>query len=64
MITFLGKLIPNLSVTTAPLRQLMESDMEWHLSNHHNDALGQIKELITESPTLRYYTTLNFQQKL
>ena len=28
VITYLGKFIPNLSITTAPLRQLMESDVE------------------------------------
>ena len=55
MITYLGKFIPNLSITTAPLRQLMESDVEWHWSNHHNAALDQIKKLLTESPTLKYY---------
>ena len=55
MITFLGKLIPNLSVTTTPLRKLIESDAEWHWSNYHNDALDQIKKLSTERPTLRYY---------
>ena len=33
----------------------MESDVEWHWSNHHNAALDQIKELLTESPTLKYY---------
>lgn len=52
MITYLGKFIPNLSVTTA---QLMESDVAWNWSNHHNDALDQIKKKLTESPTLRYY---------
>ena len=55
MITYLGKFIPNLSITTGPLRQLMESDVEWHWSNHHNAALDQIKKLLTESPTLKYY---------
>ena len=55
MITYLGKFIPNLSITNAPLRQLMESDVEWHWSNHHNAALDQIKKLLTESPTLKYY---------
>ena len=55
MITYLGKFIPNLSITAAPVRQLMESDVEWHWSNHHNAALDQIKKLLTESPTLKYY---------
>ena len=55
MITYLGKFIPNLSITAAPVRQLTESDVEWHWSNHHNAALDQIKKLLTESLTLRYY---------
>ena len=55
MITFLRKFIPNLSIITAPSRQLMESDVEWHWSRQHNVALDQIKKLLTESPTLRYY---------
>ena len=54
MITYLGKFTPNLSITTAPLR-LMESNVEWHWSNHHNAALDQKKKLLTESPTLKYY---------
>ena len=49
MITYLGKFIPNLSITTAPLRQLMESDVEWYWSDHHNAAPDQIKKLLTES---------------
>ena len=55
MITYLAKFIRNLSVTTAPLRLLIESDVEWHWSNHHNNALDEIKKLLTESSTLRYY---------
>ena len=35
----------------------MESDVEWHWSNRHDNALDQIKKLLTESPTLRYYDT-------
>ena len=33
----------------------MESDVEWHWSNRHDNTLDQIKKLLTESPTLRYY---------
>ena len=55
MITYLDKFVPNLSITTAPLRQLMESDVKWHWSNHHNAALDQLKKLLAESPTLKYY---------
>ena len=30
MITYLAKFIPNLSQTAAPLRTLLEKDVEWH----------------------------------
>ena len=53
IITFLGMFIPNLPIITAPLRQLMESDVEWHWTSQHNAALDQIKKLLTE--TLKYY---------
>ena len=56
MVTYLGKFIPNLSETTTPPRQLLETDVEWHWSTYHNTILDQIKKLaLTESPTLKYY---------
>ena len=33
----------------------MESDVDWHRSNHHNNALDLIKKILTENPTLKYY---------
>ena len=55
MVTYLGKFIPNLLETVAPLRQLLELDVEWHWSNHHNSKFEPIEKLLTESPTLKYY---------
>ena len=63
MVTYQGKFISNLSEITNPLRQLLESNVRWHWSNHHDAILEQIKRSLTESPTLKYYN-LKLQTKI
>ena len=55
MVTYQGKFISNLSEITNPLRQLLEPNVQWHWSNHHDAILEQVKRSRTESPTLKYY---------
>ena len=55
MITYLAKLLPNLSDVTEPLRRLLDRDVEWHWNHVHENALTQVKQLITREPVLRYF---------
>jgi transposase InsO family protein len=55
MINYLGKFLPNLSKETAPLRQLLEKDVQWHFEQQHEGAVNTLKKMITSSPVLAYY---------
>ena len=55
MITYLAKFLPNLSDVTEPLRRLLDRDVEWHWDHKHENALTQVKQLITREPVLRYF---------
>jgi len=55
MVTYLGKFIPNLSKATAPLRKLLEKDIMWNLDKPQMDAINNLKQLVTSSPTLQFY---------
>ena len=50
MITYLAKFLPNLSDVTEPLRRLLDRDVEWHWDHVHENALTQVKKLITREP--------------
>ena len=55
MVTYLAPYIPNLSSSTAPLRQLLkkDSDFQWH--SEHQQAFVNIKKLICSAGTLSYF---------
>ena len=55
MVPYLGKFIPDLSSKTTHLRQLLESTVEWHWSEHQEKAFERLKTEISSSPTLKYY---------
>ena len=55
MVTYVGKYIPNLADLTAPLRELLHKDIQWHWTERHEKAMKQINKLITESPTLIHF---------
>ncbi len=55
MITYLGKFIPNLSEATAPLRKLLEKDVEWKIDSPQTEAFKCLKDLVTSSPTLKFF---------
>ena len=55
MITYLAKFLPNLSDVTEPWRRLLDRDVEWHWDHEHENALTQLKQLITREPVLRYF---------
>lgn len=55
MLNYESKFIPNLSELTAPLRQLLNKETEWHWTPEINDCFIKLKEVLTNPPVLAYY---------
>ena len=55
MVTYLAKFIPNLSQTAAPLRVLLEKDVEWHWTDQQTVSFESLKQLVTKAPVLKYF---------
>ena len=55
MITYQGKSLPNLSTKTASLRLHQEKDTIRPLDKTQRDVFQDLKEMITQSPTLKYF---------
>ena len=54
-VTYLAKFLPKLSEVCEPLRRLLDKDTEWHWLAKHEDAVQEIKRLVSNTPVLRYY---------
>ena len=54
MIAYLGKFLPNRSTKTALLR-LLEKNTICSFDKPQRDALQYLKEMIAQSPTLKYF---------
>lgn len=52
MVQYLSKFIPNLSEVSAPLRKLLESDVEWHWEDKQIKSFEKMKTLLINAPTL------------
>eukprot|EP00112_Aurelia_sp_Birch-Aquarium-sp1_P023107 Seg6752.3 transcript_id=Seg6752.3/GoldUCD/mRNA.D3Y31 product="Retrovirus-related Pol polyprotein from transposon 17.6" protein_id=Seg6752.3/GoldUCD/D3Y31 len=55
MINYLGKLLPNLASVSAPLRSLLENDIEWVFDKPQRNSFNELKRLVTESPVLKFF---------
>lgn len=55
MINYLGKYIPDLATVGQPLYELLRSTSVWIWGPVQQAAFDKIKELLTTSPTLKYY---------
>ena len=55
MITYLAKFILNLSQAAAPLRTLLESNVEWYWTEHQEASFATFKQLVTQAPVLKYF---------
>lgn len=55
MVTYLSKFLPNYSETAAPLRTLLEKDTEWHWNQQQTQAFDQLKDMVTNHPTLKFF---------
>ena len=54
-INFLASHIPNMSITTAPLRDLLKTDEHFQWDLLHEAALTKIKEVLFSAPALNYF---------
>lgn len=54
-ITYLQKFLPNMSDVSAPLRQLLESKVEWHWEELQETSFQKLKQIPTETPVLAFY---------
>jgi hypothetical protein len=55
MVTYLAKFIPNLSDLTAPLRECLNTEVEWHWGKIQQDSFEKLKEVLTSTPVLRFF---------
>ena len=55
LITYLSSFIPKLSEHTAPLRTLLQQDVEFQWHPEHQTAFDMLKNLIKEDNTLAYF---------
>jgi len=55
MLNFLASFIPNRATITAPLRNLLKSDVPWHWEAEQKQAMSRIKEVLTSTPTLKLF---------
>uniref|UniRef100_A0A8C5MQE6 Reverse transcriptase/retrotransposon-derived protein RNase H-like domain-containing protein n=1 Tax=Leptobrachium leishanense TaxID=445787 RepID=A0A8C5MQE6_9ANUR len=54
-VTYLAKFLPHLSEVCEPLRRLLDKDAVWHWLPKHDNAVQDIKHLVTDTPVLKYY---------
>ena len=55
MVTYLVKFISNYSQVAAPLRLLLEKDIEWHWTAQQTESFETLKKLISNAPVLKYF---------
>lgn len=55
MIHYLGRYLPNLSVVTKPLNDLLKHEVTWTWDVDQENAFRRVKELVTKSPVLAFY---------
>ena len=55
-ITYLQKFLPHMSEISAPLRKLLEKEIEWHWDTAQENSFSRLKEMATETPVLAFYS--------
>ena len=55
MVTYVAKFLPSLSEISAPLRQLVKDDVEWHWDAEQEGAFEHLKRLITGDTVLQLF---------
>ena len=54
-LNFFARYIPNMSTITHPLRELLGKNTPFNWSTTHDNAVSQIKRILTSAPVLGYY---------
>ena len=54
-VNYLAKFLPRLSDVSKPLRELTRKNSKFAWTTQHDRALGEIKQLVTKSPVLKYH---------
>ena len=54
-VNYLSRYLPSLSDVLEPLRQLTRPEVPWHWTHAQQEALDQVKRLVTAAPVLAYY---------
>lgn len=55
VVQYVAKFIPNLSDVTAPLRTLLQQDVDWHLDAPQQESFDRLKQLVSSTPVLSIY---------
>ena len=54
-VNYLAKFLPKLADSMEPIRRLTRKDVKWNWTEEQEDALQEVKRLVTEAPVLSYY---------
>ena len=54
-VNYLSRYLPSLSHVLEPLRQLTRPEVPWHWTHAQQEAMDQVKHLVTAAPVLAYY---------
>ena len=54
-VQYLAKFLPNMSDVSAPLRQLLHKEVEWHWENEQEKSFQRLKKMCTNAPVLAYF---------
>ena len=55
MVNYLAKYVPNFSVKTKALRQLLLNNVEWQWEARHSQEWQAIKDVLTQEPILKFF---------
>ena len=55
VVTYLSKFIPNMSQKSAPLRQLLQKDVEWSWGQVEENTFTWLKTSISSAPVLKFF---------
>ena len=54
-VQYLAKFLPNMSEVSAPLRELLHKDIEWHWDIQQENSFQTLKKMCVNAPVLAYY---------
>lgn len=55
LLQYLHRFIPNLSDVSAPMRKLLEGDVQWHWKSEQQKSYERLEALVSKAPVLKYY---------